>query len=52
MTHGQSTDKDGEYWPLSKLRKCYTDYLFSKREEIDEQIDRYHDDGSDEDHAK
>jgi hypothetical protein len=38
-THGQSTDKAGEYWPLSKLRKCYTDYLFSKREEIDEQID-------------
>jgi hypothetical protein len=28
-----------EYWTLGKLRKCYTDYLFSKREEIDEQID-------------
>jgi hypothetical protein len=27
------------YWPLSKLKKCYTDYLFNKREEIDEQID-------------
>jgi hypothetical protein len=29
----------GEYWALAKLRKCYTDYLFSKREELDEQID-------------
>jgi hypothetical protein len=36
---GQSVSKPGDYWPLSKLRKCYTDYLFSKREEIDEQID-------------
>src|SRR5262245_31233032 len=33
------TDEKTSYWPLSKLRKCYTDYLFSKREEIDEQID-------------
>ncbi len=31
--------KTGDYWPLSKLRRCYTDYLFSKREELDEQID-------------
>jgi hypothetical protein len=38
-SHGSSTEKTGEYWPLSKLRKCYTDYLFSKREEQDEQID-------------
>ena len=28
-----------EYWSLGKLRKCYTDYLFSKREEQNEQID-------------
>jgi hypothetical protein len=28
-----------DYWPLSKLRKAYTDYLFNKREEIDEQIE-------------
>jgi hypothetical protein len=28
-----------EYWPLSKVRRCYTDYLTSKREELDEQID-------------
>lgn len=35
-----SVDTDeGQYWPLSKLRKCYTDYLTSKRDEIDEQID-------------
>jgi hypothetical protein len=27
------------YWPLTKLRKAYTDYLFNKREEIDEQIE-------------
>src|SRR5678816_502046 len=32
---GQKTD----YLPLEKLRKCYTDYLFSKRDEINEQID-------------
>jgi hypothetical protein len=38
-SHGSSTEKAGEYWPLSKLRKCYTDYLFSKREEQDEQIE-------------
>jgi hypothetical protein len=37
---GASDDKDTtSYWPLSKLKKCYTDYLFNKREEIDEQID-------------
>jgi hypothetical protein len=35
---GPEADSKG-YWSLSKLRKCYTDYLFSKREEIDEQID-------------
>jgi hypothetical protein len=28
----------GEYWALSKLKKAYQDYLFSKRAEIDEQI--------------
>lgn len=39
-SHGQSTTEPKEsYWPLTKLRKCYADYLFSKREEIDEQID-------------
>ena len=32
-------DEGGEYWPLQKLRRCYTDYLFSKRQEIDEQIE-------------
>lgn len=35
----QATEPKQPYWPLSKLRKCYTDYLFSKREEIDEQIE-------------
>jgi hypothetical protein len=29
----------GSYWSLTKLRKAYTDYLFSKREELDEQVD-------------
>lgn len=39
-SHGPSTEKTTTgYWPLDKLRKCYTDYLFSKREEQDEQID-------------
>jgi hypothetical protein len=39
-TQGAGEDKDKtDYWPLSKLKKCYTDYLFNKREEIDEQID-------------
>lgn len=28
-----------KYWPLSKLRRAYTEYQFSKREEIDEQKD-------------
>src|SRR4030095_7979981 len=28
----------GNYWALSKLKKAYQDYLFSKRSEIDEQI--------------
>lgn len=28
-----------DYWPLSKLRRCYTDFLFAKRQELDEQID-------------
>ena len=32
-------ETDKNYWPLEKLRKCYTDYLFSKRDEINEQID-------------
>jgi len=38
-THGQATAPKKDYWALTKLRKCYTDYLFSKREEIDEAID-------------
>src|SRR3989304_8734089 len=38
-THGQATPAKQDYWALTKLRKCYTDYLFSKREEIDEAID-------------
>jgi hypothetical protein len=29
----------GNYWEIGKLRKCYTDYLFNKRQEIDEQIE-------------
>lgn len=29
----------GEYWSLDKLRRAYSDYLTSKREEIDEQIE-------------
>jgi len=28
-----------DYWPLSKLKKAYTDYIFSKRAELDEQIE-------------
>lgn len=36
---GGGETASGEYWPLSKLRKAYTEYLFSKREELDEQID-------------
>ena len=38
---GSTSDSgdDKGYWPLSKLRKCYSDYLFGKREEQDEQID-------------
>src|SRR5688572_9132662 len=36
---GGEATSSGEYWPLSKCRKAYTDYLFAKREEIDEQID-------------
>jgi len=40
VSHGSQSDKGTTgYWPLAKLRKCYTDYLFSKREEQDEQID-------------
>jgi hypothetical protein len=39
-TQGAGEDKDKtDYWPLSKLKKCYTDYLFNKREEIDEATD-------------
>src|SRR6476661_3610056 len=34
-----TSDKTDDYWPLEKLRKCYTNYLFSKRSEIDEQIE-------------
>lgn len=33
------TEDKTNYWSLEKLRKCYTDYLFSKRDEINEQID-------------
>jgi hypothetical protein len=32
---GSKTD----YWPLSKLKKCFTNYQSNKRAEIDEQID-------------
>ena len=39
VSSGSQTDNKGQYWSLSKLRKAYTDYLFSKREEIDEQKD-------------
>lgn len=28
-----------KYWPLSKCRRAYTEYQFSKREELDEQKD-------------
>lgn len=28
-----------DYWPLTKLRKCYTDFIFNKRDELNEQID-------------
>lgn len=35
----QQQSKPGQYWPLSKLRKAYTDYLSNKREEIEEQKD-------------
>jgi hypothetical protein len=39
-TQGAGEDKGKtDYWPLSKLKKCYTDYLFNKREEIDEATD-------------
>ncbi len=34
-----SDDGGDKYWPLSKLKRAYTDYLHSKRREIDEQID-------------
>ena len=30
-------DKPGTYWPLSKLKKAYSEYLTSKRDEIEEQ---------------
>lgn len=36
---GTSDGGDKGYWGLGKLRKCYTDYLFSKRQEQDEQIE-------------
>jgi len=39
VSGGSETAQSGQYWSLSKLRKAYSDYLFSKREEIDEQID-------------
>ena len=38
---GATEQKKGKtsYWSLSKCRKAYTDYLFNKREEIEEQKD-------------
>ncbi len=36
---GQAPVEGLEYWPLEKCRRAYTDYLFAKREEIDEQIE-------------
>lgn len=35
----QDQAKPVDYWPLQKVKRCYSDYLFSKREEIDEQIE-------------
>ena len=37
---GVESDKGDQYWSLGKLRRCYSDYLFSKRQELDEQIER------------
>ena len=39
QTAGDTTKDKEDYWSLSKVKKCYTDYLFSKRQELDEQID-------------
>lgn len=36
---GVGAPAKGEYWPLSKCRKAYLDYLVNKQEEIDEQKD-------------
>lgn len=37
---GSAPSTEGEkYWDIGKLRRCYSNYLFSKRDEIDEQID-------------
>lgn len=34
---GGTASADGSYWPLTKCRKAYLDYLGNKTEEIDEQ---------------
>jgi hypothetical protein len=39
VSAGSAPDKKTDYWPLHKCRKAYTDYLFNKREEIEEQKD-------------
>lgn len=36
---GSPQDEKQKYWTLTKLRRCYTDYLFSKSQEIEEQIE-------------
>lgn len=38
-TSGSGAPEKGKYWPLSKCRKAYLDYLANKQEEIDEQQD-------------
>ena len=37
VTPSSDTAQNPEYWPLSRLKKAYLDYLGNKREEIDEQ---------------
>lgn len=40
VSGGQAdTKKADEYWSIEKCRKAYQEYLFSKRDEINEQID-------------
>lgn len=36
---GTEEPSEGRYWPLSRLKKAYLDYIGNKREEIDEQIE-------------